>query len=90
MIVTADDMYQACKYHFTECKIAVFAAAVADYRPEEISCRKIKKAGDELYIKLIKNRDIAYEFGKVKRPDQLSIGFALETDNEILHAQEKQ
>lgn len=77
-VTTALEMYKACNKYFSQVDIAVFAAAVADYRPEIIADRKIKKAGDELYIKLVKNADIAFEFGKAKRRNQLSIGFALE------------
>lgn len=88
-VVTAFEMYVACSFHFDECDIAVFAAAVADYKPAEVSDTKIKKAGDELYIKLIKNIDIAFEFGQLKRGGQLSIGFALETNNEVEYANDK-
>lgn len=50
-VITAFEMYIACKFHFNECDIAVFAAAVADYTPETVADKKIKKASDELYIK---------------------------------------
>ncbi|MDQ3551461.1 MAG: phosphopantothenoylcysteine decarboxylase [Bacteroidota bacterium] len=76
-------------HNFQEIDIAVFAAAVADYKPAVVCDTKIKKAGDELYIKLVKNRDIAFEFGEAKRINQLSIGFALETNDEMKHAIEK-
>lgn len=79
-------MHKACINHFNEIDMALFAAAVADYRPEIVSDRKIKKAGDELYIKLVKDPDIAFEFGRIKRSNQLSIGFALETNDELMNA----
>jgi len=85
-VITAFEMYLASHLHFQEIDIAVFAAAVADYKPAVVCDTKIKKAGDELYIKLVKNRDIAFEFGEVKQINQLSIGFALETNNEMEHA----
>ena len=80
-VITAFEMYIACRFHFEECDIAVFAAAEADYKSEVICENKIKKAGDDLYIKFVKNRDIAFEFGQVKKENQLSIGFALETND---------
>jgi phosphopantothenoylcysteine decarboxylase/phosphopantothenate--cysteine ligase len=88
-VTSAFEMYKACTNHFSKIDIAVFAAAVADYRPEIVADKKIKKAGEELFIKLVKNVDIAFEFGKSKRSNQLSIGFALETNDEKKHAEEK-
>lgn len=85
----ASEMYLACCRVFEEVDIAVFAAAVADYRPATISEQKIKKDERFFTIKMIKNIDIAYEFGKIKTPHQLSVGFALETNDELLHAQDK-
>jgi phosphopantothenoylcysteine decarboxylase/phosphopantothenate--cysteine ligase len=67
----------------------VFAAAVADYRPAEVATEKIKKQGDTLTLTLVKNVDIAATLGQAKRPEQFSVGFALETTNELVHAQEK-
>lgn len=88
-VTSAFEMYVACNFHFNETDIAVFAAAVADYKPEIVAEQKIKKAGDELLIKLVKNPDIAFEFGKVKCDNQLSIGFALETNDELMNAESK-
>jgi phosphopantothenoylcysteine decarboxylase/phosphopantothenate--cysteine ligase len=82
-------MHKACLGYFNEIDIAVFAAAVADYRPQTVADRKIKKAGNELCIQLVKNPDIAFEFGRLKRNDQLSIGFALETNDELMNAESK-
>lgn len=88
-VTSAFEMYVASSLHFNDIDIAVFAAAVADYRPEIVAEQKIKKAGDELLIKLVKNPDIAFEFGKVKSDNQLSIGFALETNDELMNAEIK-
>jgi phosphopantothenoylcysteine decarboxylase / phosphopantothenate---cysteine ligase len=66
--------------------VAVFAAAVADYRPAKVAEQKIKKDESAFTIKMVKNVDIAYEFGKVKTNKQLSVGFALETNDELKHA----
>ena len=82
----ASEMYLACCKYFETTDIAVFAAAVADYRPEKIALQKIKKQGDDFIIKMVKNIDIAYEFGKIKNNRQVSAGFALETNDELTHA----
>jgi len=86
---SASEMYLACCQFFEEADIAVFAAAVADYRPEKIAKQKIKKDDDSFTIKMVKNIDIAFEFGRIKRQDQLSVGFALETNDEVSHAASK-
>ena len=83
---SASEMYLACCRFFEEVDIAVFAAAVADYRPAKIAEQKIKKDDPSFAIKMIKNVDIAQEFGKVKTTRQLSVGFALETNDELSHA----
>jgi phosphopantothenoylcysteine decarboxylase/phosphopantothenate--cysteine ligase len=86
---SASEMYLACCRFFEEVDIAVFAAAVADYRPAKVAEQKIKKDESSFTISLVKNVDIAYEFGKVKRPGQVSVGFALETNDELAHAEGK-
>jgi phosphopantothenoylcysteine decarboxylase/phosphopantothenate--cysteine ligase len=83
---SASDMYLACCRFFEEADIAVFAAAVADYRPEKIAEQKIKKEDSSFNIKMVKNIDIAYEFGRIKNANQLSVGFALETNDELKNA----
>jgi phosphopantothenoylcysteine decarboxylase/phosphopantothenate--cysteine ligase len=83
---SASEMYLACCQFFEEVDIAVFAAAVADYRPEKVAEQKIKKDESVFNIRMVKNVDIAHEIGKVKRPDQFSVGFALETNDELSHA----
>lgn len=86
---TANEMYEKCIEHFDCVDIAVFAAAVADYRPLLQSDQKIKKSESVYSIELIKNIDIALEFGKKKKKEQLSIGFALETNNQLENASQK-
>ncbi len=83
---SALEMALACCNFYEEVDIAVFAAAVADYRPEYVSKQKIKTDDPSFSLKMIKNVDIAYEFGKVKTSRQLFIGFALETNDELTHA----
>lgn len=70
--------------------IAVFSAAVADYRPQSYSDSKIKREGiDDMELRLIKNPDIAAAIGKIKKAGQILVGFALETDNERENALRK-
>lgn len=83
---SAAEMYMACCRFFEEVDVAVFAAAVADYRPAKVAEQKIKKDESSFSITMVKNVDIAYEFGKVKTNKQLSVGFALETNDELKHA----
>jgi len=63
---SANEMYLACCRFFETVDIAVFAAAVADYRPAQIAEQKIKKDDESFTIKMVKNVDIAHEFGKIK------------------------
>ncbi len=88
-VFSANEMYAACKKQFAASDICIFAAAVADYTPKTVSSQKIKKSDAEFSITLKKNVDIAFEFGKVKSKDQLSVGFALETNDELKHAKIK-
>lgn len=88
-VETAQQMYEAAAAVAPRVDVWVFAAAVADYRPAEVAPEKIKKQGDTLTLTLVKNVDIAATLGQAKRPEQFSVGFALETTNELAHAQEK-
>lgn len=86
---SAQEMYEAALKLHPSMDYCVFAAAVADYGPAEVAPEKIKKSDSEMSILLKKNVDIAFELGRVKKPGQVHIGFALETENEMLHAQGK-
>lgn len=88
-VFSANEMYDACKKYFSKSNICIFAAAVADYTPKTVSDQKIKKNDAEFSITLKKNVDIAFEFGKIKKQNQLSVGFALETNDELKHAKGK-
>jgi phosphopantothenoylcysteine decarboxylase/phosphopantothenate--cysteine ligase len=88
-VETAAQMYAAAAAVAALADIWVFAAAVADYRPAQVASEKIKKTGDTLTLELVKNVDIAATLGQTKRPEQFSVGFALETTNELAHAQDK-
>ncbi|MEI6313037.1 MAG: bifunctional phosphopantothenoylcysteine decarboxylase/phosphopantothenate--cysteine ligase CoaBC [Bacteroidota bacterium] len=89
-VETAAQMYNACCDHFTEqIDIGIYAAAVADYTPKEVSNSKIKKNDEELQLTLVKTKDILKEMGQRKKDHQVLVGFALETDEEEYHAQQK-
>lgn len=87
-VQSAQDMFEACKAHYTTASVAILAAAVADYRPAQISDKKIKKKDEDLSIPLERTIDIAAYLGSNKEHQKL-IGFALETDNEIENAKKK-
>lgn len=87
-VQTADQMHQKCLEIFPNVDVAILAAAVADYTPTTVAINKIKKDGDSLTIELRKTPDIAAQLGSLKK-DQVLIGFALETDNEIPNALSK-
>ena len=89
-VTSALEMHSAAMEAFPESDVAIFAAAVADYRPAECSDSKIKREGvEEMEIRLVKNPDIAKDCGMHKREGQLLVGFALETDNERSNARGK-
>lgn len=84
----AEEMYNAAMLH-SNYDIAVLAAAVADYTPVEIAEQKIKKANGVFDLKLQKTRDILQALGEMKKDKQILVGFALETENEIINARKK-
>ncbi len=88
-VKSAKEMFKICKNYYKHCNIAIFAAAVADYTPEFIANKKIKKKTDKLTIALVPTKDIAAEMGKLKTKPQINIGFALETNNELQNAEKK-
>lgn len=87
-VTTALEMYEAVMDRFPETDIIVKAAAVADYRPVDISGQKIKKQKSNLHVELISNPDILDEIGQ-KKAHQFLVGFAAETENLFKYAQEK-
>lgn len=86
---SAEEMFLASKTHFALADITVFSAAVADYKPAIKADQKIKKGSGPMVIELVKTYDIAAELGKQKKPGQITVGFALETENERNNAQSK-
>ncbi|KZS41808.1 phosphopantothenoylcysteine decarboxylase [Aquimarina aggregata] len=87
-VVSAKDMYEAVVSRYHDCDIAIASAAVADYRPKNISDQKIKKADTAFSIELERTTDILNWMGTEKK-DQFLVGFALETENEEDNAKNK-
>lgn len=85
---TAAEMLNAVQRHFAEATTAIFAAAVADYRPAEAAAHKIKKTGGEFTLRLAPNPDILATVAR-KKGDRLIVGFAAETDRVAENARKK-
>ena len=88
-VESALEMYDACVQLFPKCQLAIMSAAVADYRPAHRADNKIKKQADTLQIDLVKNPDILAHLGAIKTSEQIVVGFALETENELENATQK-
>lgn len=86
---SAAQMAEKAKTLWSGCRVAIFAAAVADYTPAIRADQKIKKADGTLDLSLVRTEDIALALGQTKQPHQITIGFALETENEEAHALRK-
>ena len=86
-VVTADEMFLETKKHFKSSDISILSAAVSDFKPKIRSDNKIKKKDNNLLsIDLVENIDILQFLGQKKSKNQILVGFALETDNEIKNA----
>ena len=89
-VTTAVEMHDAVMKSLPESDAVILCAAVADYRVENVADSKIKREKTQNpVIQLTPNPDIARAVGQAKRPDQVTVGFALETDNEQANAQGK-
>lgn len=89
-VMSAQEMHDAATREFITSDVAILSAAVADYTVENPVDHKIKREKDEIpVIRLKKNPDIAKTIGEMKKPGQVTVGFALETDNEVENARGK-
>ena len=88
-IDTTHQMREAVLADFDDADIIIKAAAVADYRPKTVAENKIKKTDDDFVIELERNPDILKELGGLKKPNQVLVGFAAETQNLLQYAQSK-
>ncbi len=87
-VFSAAEMYDAATAAFEGADGAVMCAAVADYTPAEVCDRKLQKSNGELTLTLRRTRDIAAELG-ARKGGRLLVGFALETHDELAHAEAK-
>lgn len=88
-VESAAEMYTTVNNIFVDCDILIMAAAVADFTPKNKKESKIKNSSELTHIELEPNIDILKNLGSIKKKDQILIGFALETDNEIENATKK-
>ena len=89
-VESTEDLLAAMEREAGEQDIIIQAAAPADYRAETVSGTKIKKRqGEPLTLRLVETPDVARAVGKMKRPGQVLVGFAAETDHLLEHARGK-
>lgn len=89
IVKTAEQMFDNVKKEFNNADSLIMAAAVSDYRVRNKSENKIKKNGNSITLELIENPDILKEMCKIKKPDQIIVGFCAESQNLIEYAKEK-
>jgi phosphopantothenoylcysteine synthetase/decarboxylase len=80
-VSTSDEMFEAVHRHADMSDVCVLCAAVADYKPAEVSPVKIKKRAEEMLLKLNPTRDILESLGCRDDREFLLVGFAAETDH---------
>lgn len=88
-VVSAEEMNLKASSLFPDMDIIIFAAAVADFKPESPATSKIKRTGDKLILTLVPTEDIAAKLGRLRSEQQILVGFALESDNEVNNAFDK-
>lgn len=88
-IESTDDLLRAVEREFDSCDCLIMAAAPADFTPADPSSQKIKKSGNDLSLSLKPTVDILRRIGGRRRPGQLLVGFALETENGVENARRK-
>jgi phosphopantothenoylcysteine decarboxylase / phosphopantothenate---cysteine ligase len=88
-VSTSDEMFDAVHRHADESDVCVLCAAVADYKPAQVSPVKIKKRADGISIELVPTRDILQSLGRQQDRKFLLVGFAAETDRLEANAMQK-
>lgn len=87
--MSAHEMFEAVTSRASSQDIIVKAAAVADYRPRQVSAEKVKKSSDTLSLELERTEDILKYLGEHKQPGQFLCGFSMETEHMLEHSREK-
>lgn len=89
-VTSTEELYQAMLKEFSQADIAVLSAAPADFVPVHVAEEKIKKQGDGMLMLVLReNPDIAATLGAQKKPGQILVGFAAETENTVENARVK-
>lgn len=88
-VESAGDMFRAVRECYEKQNIIIKSAAVADYRPANVSEEKVKKKDGELSIPLERTEDILQFLGENRRPGQLLCGFSMETENMVENSRAK-
>ena len=88
-VESAEDMFNQVDILFSESDIVISSAAVSDFTPEKTYKQKIKKNNEKFTLELKKSKDILFEVSKIKRKSQFIVGFALESENELINAKNK-
>jgi phosphopantothenoylcysteine decarboxylase/phosphopantothenate--cysteine ligase len=89
-VVSAEDLLAAVTPAAQEADAVVMAAAVADFRPASLSARKIKKGdGDQAPVEVVRTPDVLAALVAGRRPEQVLVGFAAETDDVLAHGRAK-
>lgn len=87
-VITAEEMRTAVLGRMVEATMVIKAAAVADYRPVNVSEQKLKRTGP-MTVELSPTEDILAEVTRQRRPGQLIVGFAAETENTVQNGRAK-
>ncbi len=88
-VESCEEMYQASTLAFQQADAAILCAAVADFKPNAVADKKIKREKDDLELRLVPTHDIAAALGQMKQKNQRIVAFALETNDEEANAQKK-
>jgi len=78
-VVSTAEMYDRALHLFPSCDIVIGAAAPCDYKPKDISGKKLSKSDFSGQVELVETQDILAALGQIKRPEQILVAFALET-----------
>ena len=88
-VISAEDMFQAVRADFESQDALIKAAAVADYRPADVSTEKVKKKDGDMSISLERTQDILKYVGEHRRSDQVICGFSMETQDMLANSRKK-
>ncbi len=88
-VESAEELFQAVSRRAAAADVIIMAAAVADYRPRQVTAQKIKKSDGLAVLELERTRDILAWLGTHRLPGQTLCGFSMETTDLIAHSRRK-